>query len=266
MSAIRVAALTFLALIFCSSALAESSSSLAKGSSSLAKSSSCSVNYVSAEYSKEQNSIVFWSYSNSELSDKILAYQTEHHISQIRSSVDESFRPLIIWIERSGKDDRLFSTSLGLTDNWAEPLLIKRSKSELSSPSLIRAPDGTSYLSWASDESGSDDVYLAHFSNGKWSQPKAVNEKNSVPDILPSLSIERDGSVGLTWRTFTKPSLGYEDRFSEITQALSAIEKKQLQSWQCDYKKSSIAQPETKEPLFINYYQDVFNSHETRQY
>lgn len=252
MNVVRVVAFALLALIFCSSALAESSS--------------CSVNYVSVEYSQKQNSVVFWSYSNSELSDKMFAYETEHHISQIRSSVDESFRPLIIWIERSGKDDRLLSTSLDLAGNWSEPLLIEHSKSELSSPSLIRAPDGTSYLSWASDKSGSDDVYLAQFSDGEWSQPKTVNEKNSVPDILPTLSIERDGSVGLAWRTFTKPSLGYEDRFNEVTQALSALEKKQLQSWQCAYEKSSIPQPETEEPLFINYYLDVFDSSEMRLY
>jgi hypothetical protein len=252
MNLVRVAVFAFLALSFYPIAFAESSS--------------CSLNYVSAEYSKKQNSIVFWSYSNSELGDKMLAYQTEHHISQIRSSVDESFRPLIIWIERSGKDDRLFSTSLDHEGNWGEPLLVEYSKSELSSPSLIRAPDGTSYLTWASDESGSDDVYLAHFTDGKWSRPKIVNEKNSVPDILPTLSIERDGSVGLAWRTFTKPSLGYEDRFSKVTQALSATEKKQLQSWQCDYQKSEIALPETTESLFINYYQDVFDSTETRLY
>jgi hypothetical protein len=252
MNVICVAAFAFLLLSFCPIALAESSS--------------CSLNYVSAEYSQKQSSIVFWSYSNSELGDKMLAYKTEHHISQIRSSVDESFQPLIVWIERSGKDDRLFSTSLDLKGDWAEPLLIEKSKSELSSPSLIRAPDGTSYLAWASDESGNDDVYLAQFSENKWSSPKTVNQKNSVPDILPTLSVERDGSVGLAWRTFTKPSIGYEDRFNEVTQALSAVEKKQLQSWQCDYEKSEIALPETTESLFINYYQDVFDSTETRLY
>lgn len=252
MNVLRFIVFTFCCLIFFSSASA--------------KKTNCSVNYVSAEYAKKQSSIAFWSYVDSELSDKKLVYQTEHHISQIRSSVDEDFRPLIVWVERSGKNDRILSTNLNLTGNWSEPLLVEHSKSELSSPSLIRAPDGTSYLSWASDEGGSDDVYLSQFSKGKWSQPKTVNEKNSVPDILPALSIERDGSVRLAWRTFAKPSIGYEDRFEEVTQALSESEKQQLQSWQCKYEKSSIIQPETNEPLFINYYQDAFYSFEKTRF
>lgn len=220
----------------------------------------CSVNFVSAEYSKDENSILFWSNVKGELTSKQTPYKTDSHLSNILSSVDIAGRPLIVWLESTDRDNRLMSISQDSNDQWLTAVVVLRSKNEISSLSLINAPDGSSFLAFASDESGNDDVFVAQFRDGKWSDIKAHNPKNKVPDILPILSVERDGSLGLSWRTFVSPNVGYQDKFENLTDPLSALEMERLLSKQCAYDRPSVEQPESNEPLFINYYQDIFDS------
>jgi hypothetical protein len=225
-----------------------------------ASASECPVNFVSAKYSDAKNEIVFWHAENKILGDKQIAYETENHISSLLSSVDSSTRPVIVWVENAKRDNRLMSITKQPSGKWSRPLIIASSKNELSSPSLMRAPDGSSFVAWASDESGDDDIYFARYSDAKWSSAKVAHGENRVPDILPTLSVSNDGSIALSWRTFVNPNIGYEDKLMNLSSALSAIEMKQLLAQQCKYDRPSIKHPDSDEPLFINYYQDAFFS------
>lgn len=227
-----------------------------------ANESACSVNFTSAEYSEDENIILFWQSSSGILGERQEAYKTESYISNLSSTIDQSGQPLIFWLESSDRDNRLMMLAKDSYNQWATPVVITSSKSELSSLSLIRATDGLVFLAWASDESGSDDVYFTRYVEGDWDDVQVLNDENKVPDILPILSIDNDGSVGLTWRTFTDPIIGYEDKFKSLTSALTSAEMKQVLERQCSYDRPSIIYPNSDQPLFINYYQDVFNSFE----
>lgn len=228
--------------------------------------STCSLNVVSVKYSEAKSSILLWQSVGGFWGDEQVPYETKGFISNVVSSIDRNDQPLIVWLEVGDSDNRLMSISKDAYSEWTSPTVILSSKSELTSPAIIRASDSTVYLSWVSDARGNDDVYFARFIESEWSSPVGVNAKNKVPDILPSLSIDNDGSVGLSWRAFKDPLIGYEEKFISLTSALTADGMQQVLSRQCVYDRSSIKLPESSEPLFVNYHQDVFFSFERVQY
>lgn len=234
--------------------------------SSIVSAAACPANFVSAKYSRNENTILFWQNLDGKLTEVETPYSTESYISNISSTIDQRNQPLIVWIESGDRDNRLMMLAKDRNKKWLSPVVISASKKELSSPSLIRAGDGSVFLAWASDQNGNDDVYLTQYFDDEWTDVKAVNIANKVPDILPKLSIENDGSVGLAWRSFKTPIIGYEDQYTSLTPALTQSEMQQVLQQQCDYDRASIKHPESDEPLFINYYQDIFNSFEKRLY
>lgn len=232
----------------------------------VAKDSKCSLNFVTAQYLESENFILLWENVKGDLGDVQITYKTENFISNVVSSVDENNQPIIVWHESGDKGNRLLSTVKDVYNKWLPPVVIESSKNELTSLSLVKSPGGVIYLSWASDLSGNDDVYLSQFSQGKWGDAVAVNPKNKVPDILPTLSVNFHGSVELVWRTLSSQVIGYEDKSIILTSALTTFELEQFLKNQCSYDRASIKSPDSDEPLFINYYQDVFDSYEKNEF
>ena len=226
----------------------------------------CSLNYVSAKYSKSENSILFWQNRKGVLSEAQIAYTTDNYISNIAASVVLGEIPLIVWVESNDKGNRIMSAVKGADNKWLSPVVVASSKNELSSSSMISSTDGVAFLAWASDASGNDDIYYTEYRQGKWAAAKLVNPKNKVPDILPTLSISNDGSVALAWRSFNDPLIGYEDKFTSLTSVLGPEEMKEVLEGQCIYDRPEIKHPASDEPLFINYYQDPFYSFEKNVY
>lgn len=84
-------------------------------------------------------------------------------------------------------DTRKFAT--GLTTNMA--------------PSLAVDYDGKAWLVWSGNKGTTSDIYYTYWENNRWHAPEKAHPDNDVPDVLPKLKVEPDGTVMVNWSTYT---------------------------------------------------------------
>jgi hypothetical protein len=81
-----------------------------------------------------------------------------------------------------------------------EPVSLTPGPGNNEDPYLLRAKDGTIYMTWYSDRGGHPDIYLNASRDGKkWGEPVAVIQGHDAANFYPSLAQTSDGTFHLTW-------------------------------------------------------------------
>ena len=76
-------------------------------------------------------------------------------------------------------------------------------------PSVLRAHDGSLYVAWFSDRTGTGDIYVTRTEEGaEWSAPVRVTT-DLGGDFAPSLIQDSGGEFHLVWFRWTAPFLGH---------------------------------------------------------
>lgn len=107
----------------------------------------------------------------------------------------------VVWTELLGGHSRLhFRHQLGGT--WyADKHLNTNTTSDIA-PALLMAPDGLPWLAWAGFDGEDDDIYYTRWLGDNWAEPERVNLDDDVPDILPSLSLDDQDAISISWFGF----------------------------------------------------------------
>jgi len=68
---------------------------------------------------------------------------------------------------------------------------------------LAAAPNGDLWLTWQAFRNGQSDIFLKHFTSGKWSDEMRVSE-SAANDWEPALAVAPNGTVWVGWDTYDK--------------------------------------------------------------
>ena len=87
--------------------------------------------------------------------------------------------------------------------NWLEPASFPSPLPSNIAPSLVVDGGGVIWMVWSGNDGvHNDEIYYSRFQDGKWQQPALVNQPNNVPDILPELNRDADGSRHVRWQGY----------------------------------------------------------------
>lgn len=97
---------------------------------------------------------------------------------------------------------------------WQDVEILSDQGGETTTPAIIFDRNNNATVVWVSDHNGLDDVYLKRWNANlaQWSSAEKVNSKNNVPDILPSLFLDRQGNIEVHWRSYDSGSEAYVQR------------------------------------------------------
>lgn len=86
---------------------------------------------------------------------------------------------------------------------WNEASLLSDIGVENLGVSLLEDSAGTLRAFWAAHQNDNDDIYQSHFDGSTWSAATRVHPKNLVADYGVSSSLNGDGDITLSWKSFS---------------------------------------------------------------
>ena len=69
-------------------------------------------------------------------------------------------------------------------------------------PALIVDSKGILWLAWSGVADQDDDIYYSRWLGTKWAEPALAHPDNSVPDVLPELTLSSQGNPQLSWQSY----------------------------------------------------------------
>jgi len=108
---------------------------------------------------------------------------------------------VMVWTAGSGSD-YIIRYSVGKDDSWSEPESIPSQLKENLAPSVVIDKSGATWVVWSANDGGQDEIYFSKYSGGSWTIPMRVNSGNDVPDILPVITLNAEGTPQVTWQGY----------------------------------------------------------------
>lgn len=108
---------------------------------------------------------------------------------------------VLVWTAATGSD-YVVRYAVGKDASWSEPESIPSQLKENLAPSVVIDKSGTTWVAWSANDGGQDDIYFARFAKGSWTIPQRVNSSNDVPDILPVITLNAEGTPEVTWQGY----------------------------------------------------------------
>lgn len=111
----------------------------------------------------------------------------------------------LIWTAGSGTD-YMIRYSVGKDDIWSEPAAIPSQLTVNLAPSVVVDTSAVTWVAWSANDGGQDEIYFSKYSGNTWTTPMRVNSGNEVPDILPEIALNAEGTPLVTWQGFRNGS------------------------------------------------------------
>lgn len=138
-------------------------------------------------------------------------------VEEIYRSNDRVFSPavssnkngdiLVVWTSTSTIRS-VVKAAFNIDGVWQTPLIIANQGGLVTTPVVVFDHNNNAFIAWATDHNGRDDVYWQQWfaKTEEWSAAERANQENSVPDFLPSLTLNQNGDVLLEWQFFDRSS------------------------------------------------------------
>jgi hypothetical protein len=108
-------------------------------------------------------------------------------------------------------------------DQWSVPSVIETPTANNLAPAITCDHHGRYWLFWTGNNGDDDDVYFSVFTEGKWREPRMVNENNSIADILPETWTDADGKIWVRWQRLEENGYSTITKFFESDSDLNEI-------------------------------------------
>jgi len=120
----------------------------------------------------------------------------------------------LAWVDRAETDRYTLRYAVLLANSLTliETGKLATQEARIYAPAISVSPEGTPWLAWAGFDGEDEEIRLAHYENGRWTEQRVLTD-NSVPDSQPRFSIRADGGLQLNW---------------EQTTAMAVVERKAL--------------------------------------
>jgi len=114
-------------------------------------------------------------------------------------STDEKNRTWVVWSAFDGHGIQL-STAYFDGQNWSTTDL-PSGMTYNTAPAVVTV-NGTAWIVWAGFDGGDDDIFFTRRTSQGWDEPVRVHPDNAVPDILPTIWLDANGTVQVRWYGF----------------------------------------------------------------
>lgn len=156
---------------------------------------SCEMHFVYRSSEQNINELVLQNFQDDEWSEPVLVHSNASGFSYAPTMASDIDGNLVFaWVEDNGSSNQLMYRVKAGSGEWlGKPQQLTLAKGEKTTPVLIRSISGIIYLSWVSDQSGSDDVFISSWSLADgWSEFQSLSDDNIFPDIRPSFEYVED--------------------------------------------------------------------------
>ncbi|MDW7772698.1 MAG: hypothetical protein SCH71_07380 [Desulfobulbaceae bacterium] len=152
---------------------------------------------------EKTGNMVFYSYLQEDVWSKPLRLSHENLTNLVPTiASDRSNRTFVVWTVVTGGESFLHFVILRDGKIETGPLKIETGMATNMAPFLAEDYDGAIWLAWSGNNGTTSDVYSSYWENNRWQPAKRVHEKNNVPDILPQLKADPEGTVSVSWNSF----------------------------------------------------------------
>ena len=137
-----------------------------------------------------------------EESDKLLIVPT--------LSIDQGGDIHAAWTELNEDQGRIWY-KVKRDGSWGSSQELTTDTSSDMAPASVIDSSGILWLVWSGTNETGDDIYFSRWIDDQWQTPERVNEKDEWPDILPSIAVDAQNQITVSW-------LGYNgDRYVEYS-------------------------------------------------
>ncbi|MCB1056222.1 MAG: hypothetical protein KDD11_12045 [Acidobacteria bacterium] len=109
----------------------------------------------------------------------------------------------LAWLEGDGERSLAVRAALRDGDGWAEPVTVSPpgpgSQVALTGVALGA---GDFLLAWSAFDGEDDEIAWSRFTDGAWTEPRALHGGNGIPDVTPALAVV-DGVPTAVWSRYT---------------------------------------------------------------
>lgn len=228
----------------------------------------CEMHFVYRSSGQNINELVLQSYQEDEWSEPVLVHSNASGFSYAATMVsDAGGNSLFVWVEDSGASNQLMYRVKSRSGDWlGKPQQLTSAKGEKTTPILIRSISGIIYLSWVSDQNGSDDVFISNWSlDDGWSEAKLLSFDNAFPDIRPGFEYVEDvnGAYELLvlWQARSNDGIYVSDQHS-LEADLEFDSVRGGTSERCSKELSKVALPIRAEEGFLHFPQIGLESYQ----
>lgn len=116
-------------------------------------------------------------------------------------SMDRGGDMWIAWTELDGDQGRL-RYRIKRRGRWAPVAEIVTVTSSDMAPSIIIDHEEIAWMVWSGTDETDDDIYFSRWMGDHWQEPERVNENDLWPDILPSISMDSQNRITVSWLGF----------------------------------------------------------------
>lgn len=148
-----------------------------------------------------------------------LRIHTSEHTLSTPSYIQNNDQKMLVWSEIVNKKPALMYSYSSDGKNWNQPRLLTKSGENLGS-TMLTARDSSIWAFWSSDRNGLDDIFSSRWNGAAWSSPKIIHAKNDVPDVLPTVQLNDDGNIQVSWKQYSTDVNQYIEITSTIKQDL----------------------------------------------
>ena len=117
----------------------------------------------------------------------------------------------LVWTQLSDVTGRL-QFRRRINGNWQPVQTLETGLKTNMAPSLIVDQQDIPWLVWAGVKDQDDDIYYSRWQGEDWTQPALVHPDNTVPDILPELSLSPAGYPRVRWKGYNNGEYVYFTR------------------------------------------------------
>ncbi|RUA02325.1 MAG: hypothetical protein DSY89_03005 [Deltaproteobacteria bacterium] len=161
---------------------------------------------VWAESDGTHYQIYYSHYQEGVWSEKDLLSHNDYTNTTPTVAVEDDGTVWAVWSAGTGSGSALYFTVLE-GNQWTQPEKIETPFSSNTAPALIIGDSNLPWLVWAGFDGEDDDIYFSEWTGGEWAPPVMINQDNSVPDILPGIWKDADGTVRVSWSGFSEDGI-----------------------------------------------------------
>jgi hypothetical protein len=107
----------------------------------------------------------------------------------------------VAWTELSGMNGRL-QYRIQRGGRWGAAAEVPTQTTSDMAPSMIVDPQGIPWMVWSGTDETDDDIYFSRWIGSQWQKPERVNEDDGWPDILPSIELDSQNRVRVSWQGY----------------------------------------------------------------
>lgn len=112
---------------------------------------------------------------------------------------DSSGRRWLFWTAYDRGTTEIHYTT-GEGGEWQPSEIMVSDMATNISPSAVIDQQDRVWLVWSANDGQLDDIMYAYFHSNEWSDPEPVHDPNELPDLLPVVEVDGDGTPMVVWR------------------------------------------------------------------